>query len=355
MNAPDKFRLEATRFIRAPREKVFDAFVTEAGLAAWLAPRGMKIPEAKIDARVGGRWQVTMMSREGTRFVGGGVYREIARPARLSFTWQWEGGPMGGFESLVEVEFTAADGGTQVRLTHSGFPDAGSREGHNQGWTSCLNRLTDLLDERGTAASVTLLGDARSSYMRTARMGLVEKGVAYGHQGVLPHSPEINAVHPFGRVPAFRDGEIALFETSAILKYVDEAFEGPALFPATIIGRARCEQWISAINSYCYYSMVRRYVLAYIFPKGTGGQPDRGVVDGAVKEMPAQLAALDKAYGAGDYLAGGALSAADLFLAPILAYVEMFPEGKKLLSAVPNVQRAQAALRQRKSFKETQP
>ena len=74
--------------------------------------------------------------------------------------------------------------------------------------------------------------------------------------------------------------------------------------------------------------MVRRYVLQYVFPRGADGQPDRGVIDAALKEMPAQLAALDKAYGAGDWLAGGALSMADLFVAPILAYVEQHARGR---------------------------
>jgi glutathione S-transferase len=101
--------------------------------------------------------------------------------------------------------------------------------------------------------------------------------------------------------------------------------------------------------------MVRRYVLQYIFPRGADGQPDRGVIDAALKEMPAQLAALDKAYGAGDWLAGGALSMADLFVAPILAYVERMPEGAALLAAAPNVKRAQATMRARASFIQTDP
>ena len=66
------------------------------------------------------------------------------------------------------------------------------------------------------------------------------------------------------------------------------------------------------------------------------------------------LAALDKAYGTSDWLAGGALSMADLFVAPILAYVERMPEGPSLLAAVPNVRRAQATLRRRESFIHTE-
>lgn len=358
MNAPERFELQQTRFIRAPREKVFDAFVEEKALRAWKCPRGMSIPEGHSDARSGGSWQVTMLARDGSRFVVGGTYRELRRPERLVYSWQWQGNgsPMPGVETLVEVDFVERDGGTDVRLRHSGFPAAAAREGHGQGWVSTLNRLVDLLDARGSAATLTLLGDVRSSYTRTVRMALAEKGLAYTLQACAPHSPEIVAVHPFGRIPALRDGEIALFETSAIVRYLDEGFgDGASLLPGSVLGRAHCEQWVSAVNAYLYDTMVRRYVLQYIFPRGEGGKPDRGVIDGALKEMPAQLAALDKAYGADDWLAGGALSMADLFVAPILAYVERMPEGAALLAAAPNVKRAQSALRARSSFTSTDP
>lgn len=357
MNAPEMFQLQISRFIRAPREKVFDAFVTEALLSQWKSPRGMKVAACSVDARVGGRYRVEMRSREGTTFTVGGTYTALNRPERLAYTWQWQGeNPMAGFETLIEVDFIATDGGTELRMKHSGFPAAAARDGHNQGWSSTLNRLNDLLDARGSAATITLLGDSRSSYTRTARMGLAEKGVAYTLQPCAPHSPEILAVHPFGKIPGMRDGDIDLWETSAILRYVDEAFDGPSLTPGTIAERTRCEQWVSAVNSYFYDSMVRRYVLQYIFPKGEGGKPDRAVIDRAVQDMTPQLAALERAYAkSGDFLAGSTLSFADLFVAPILAYVEAFPEGATLLSDMPNIRRAQAVIRQRASFTTTQP
>lgn len=358
MNAPERFELQQTRFIRAPREKVFDAFTDAAMLRQWHSPRGMNVTHSRCDARAGGEWQLAMQARDGTCLAVGGVYREVKRPERLAYSWAWQGenSPMAGLETLVEVDFVARDGGTELRLRHSGFPAPAASEAHAVGWRSTLNRLLDRVDERGSAATLTLLGDVRSTYTRTVRMALAEKGLAFTLQPCAPHSPEVLAVHPFGRIPALRDGEVTLFETSAIVRYLDECF-GPAalLLPGSQLARAQCEQWVSAVNAYLYDTMARRYVLQYFFPRGADGQPDRGVIDGALKEMPAQLAALDKAYGAGDWLAGGALSMADLFVAPILAYVERMPEGPALLAAVPNVQRAQAALRRRDSFIRTDP
>ena len=358
MNAPERITLNLSRFIRASREKVFDAFATEAGLAAWMSPRGMKVRSAKADARVGGSWRIEMQSRDGSLFVTGGQYRELQRPSKLVYTWKWEGenSPMPNVETQVEVSLREADGGTELNMSHSGFPAAAASAGHSQGWNSSLNRLNDLLDPQGSAGTITLLGDARSTYTRTARMAMAEKAVAYKLQSCAPHSPELLSVHPFGRIPALRDGEIEIWETDANVNYLEECFDsGVSLRPGSIIERTRCAQWTSAVNSYCYDTMIRRYVLQIFFPRGEGGQPDRRVIDAALAEMPRQFAALEKAYEGRDFLAGSSLSSADLFLAPILAYVQFMPKGGQLMANYPNVLRAQNLIRQRPSFTGTNP
>ena len=358
MNAPERFTLNMSRFIRAPREKVFDAFTTENGLASWMGPRGMKVNKAQAKAEVGGHWRVEMQARDGSLFSVTGHFKQLQRPRSLAYTWQWEGdhGPMPGVETLIEIELLEKDGGTELRMRHSGFPAAAARDGHNQGWTSTFNRLSDALDPQGSAGTISLLGDPRSTYTRTVRMALAEKAVAYTMQNCGPHTPEILAVHPFGRIPALRDGDIQIFESEAIINYLDECFDtGTSLRPGSIIERTRALQWISAISSYIYDTMVRRYVLQCIFPKGEGGTPDRAVIDNALAEMPAQLAALDKAYEGRDFLSGSTLTAADLLLAPILAYVIAMPEGGALTQQYINVARAHKAMSQRPSFTATQP
>jgi glutathione S-transferase len=355
MNTAATFDLVIKRFIRAPREKVFDAFVIPEHAKNWMCPRGMTMPVCELDVRVGGRYRVTMRARDGEQFTAGGAYREIARPERLTYTWAWQGEGMPNVETLITVTFAARDGGTDLTMTQTGFPDGAMRDSHEEGWTSCLNRMAERVDAGGQAAVVTLIGDPRSSYTRTARMALAEKGVKYTLKSAAPHAPEVLAVSPFGRIPVFRDGPIELFETSAILRYLEEAFPGPSLLPGNIRDRARCEQWVSAINAYVDGPLIRRYVLQYVFPKGADGKPDRGVIDASVNEMPAILATLDRAYGGREWLAGRTMSMADLFLAPIMFYVEMFPEGKALVPKYPNLVRGQAAIRARASFKETMP
>ncbi len=173
---------------------------------------------------------------------------------------------------------------------------------------------------------------------------------------LLPQSPEVLAHNPFGRVPVFCDGPIEFYETRAILGYIDEAFDGPSLLAQWgATAHARGEQRISLINCHAYDAVVCRYVLQYVFPKGADGQPDRAVIDAALPEIDRHLQVFDAAYGGRDYLVGSGLSMADLFLAPILAYVGMFPEGAELLRKYPNVTRAQAVMRERPSFAATQP
>lgn len=358
MNAPNEtFQATMTRFIRATPAQVYDAFVRPELLARWQCPRGMT-SEVTADVRVGGSYRITMRARDGACYVAVGRYVALEPARRISYSWAWEGGgPIpAGMETLVVVELTARNGGTDLRMQHSGFPSAAVRDSHAQGWASVLNKLNDLLDPKGTAGTIRLLGDPRSTYTRTVRMAFAEKGVAITLEPAAPHSPAVLAVNPLGRIPALLDGDTPIWETSAIVRYVDECFgNGPLLTPQGVGARMVCERWVSMVNCHFYDTMVRRYVLQYVMPRGEGGQPDRAVIDRAVPEMALQLALLEKAYEGSDFLAGGALSFADLFVAPILAYVEQLPEGQKLVSDMPAIRRAQAAIRMRPSFSSTDP
>jgi glutathione S-transferase len=360
MTARETLDLTITRVIRAPRKKVYDAFTQPALMRQWFGLRGSTCTDAAIDARVGGHFRMSVHHRTGETYVVGGVYRELKSPEKIVFTWKWETEPMSALgETLVSVMLEERRGEhgveTVLELLHSGFPTDQARQGHNEGWNSGLNRLVEVVDPRGTQATLVVLGSPRSTYVRSVRMALAEKGVAYEHQAVAPHSPELLAVNPFGRMPAFRDGDFALYETSAILRYIDESFPGPSLIATNLRARARMEQWVSLIIAHCYDAMVRRYVLQYVFPKGAGGAPDRAVIDAAIPEMRAQLHALEQGYGARNMLAGDAVTIADLLLAPIVAYLGMFPESKAILAELPNVRRAHAAIGERPSFQSTLP
>jgi glutathione S-transferase len=203
--------------------------------------------------------------------------------------------------------------------------------------------------------ALTIYGIPQSTYVRSARMACVEKGVSYALEPLMPRSDAIRELHPFRRIPVLRHGDFTLYETSAILRYVDEAFEGPPLQPKAPRRRALMEQWISAINCYFDGAMVRRMVLAYFFPSGPGGKPDRAVIDQAVPDVQRQIALLDDAVAEGPFLLGAELSLADLLLAPMMFYLAQTPEGGAILNETRNLARSRDAIRARPSFQETMP
>ena len=180
MDRAATFEPEMTRHIRAPRERVFDAFTDQAALAVWHCPRGMGVVEARADARVGGQYRIVMGGRDGSKHIAAGEYQSLDRANFLAYTWWWEAGSMPPeLKTLIEVTLTDKDGGTDLHMRHTGFPDTQTRDGHMGGWQSVFNRLNDYLDPEGTAGTVTVYGNPRSTYCRTVRMALAEKGVPY--------------------------------------------------------------------------------------------------------------------------------------------------------------------------------
>src|SRR3954471_8976069 len=101
-------------------------------------------------------------------------------------------------------------------------------------------------------SDVTVYGFQRSTYVNVVRLVLTAKGVAFGFHDTEDemYTPEHLTRHPFGRAPALRHGDFMLYETSAIVTYVDEVFDGPKLTPAQPQERARMNQWISNVNAY---------------------------------------------------------------------------------------------------------
>ena len=138
--------LEMRRSIRTSREKAFEAWTNPAQLKQWFAvAEGFTTPIAEVDLRVGGRYRLGMKAPgDNPLLIVGGVYREIAQPERLVFTWQWESTDSNEPETLVTVVFYEQDGVTDVRLKHEWFTDAAQRDKHGAGWAGCLDHLERL-------------------------------------------------------------------------------------------------------------------------------------------------------------------------------------------------------------------
>jgi uncharacterized protein YndB with AHSA1/START domain len=139
--------LVLSRVLRAPRQLVFDAWTKSEHLEKWQeAPKGFTVTHAHLDIRPDGVFKICMRSPEGIDHWLQCVYREVVPPERLAFTHSWlnaEGKP--GKETLVTTKFMEVAGGTELTLKQTGFPSVQSRDGHNGGWTSTLDRLGEYL------------------------------------------------------------------------------------------------------------------------------------------------------------------------------------------------------------------
>jgi glutathione S-transferase len=133
-----------------------------------------------------------------------------------------------------------------------------------------------------------IIGAPASNFVWASRIACVEKGVRYTLIPTMPHTPEVDAIHPFGKIPVMRHGAVTLCESRAICLYIDRAFAGPQLVPADPAGSARVEQWLSIVNTHVDPVLMRRYVGAYFFPNtpeeprdARRGAPPEGVLRAA--------------------------------------------------------------------------
>jgi glutathione S-transferase len=206
---------------------------------------------------------------------------------------------------------------------------------------------------------VIVYGPAFSTYVRTARLALEEKGVAYELRHVDFASGEIKqpahlARHPFGYVPAFEHDGFALYETSAITRYVDRAFPGPKLQPADVKELARMDQIIAVIDSYAYPAIVSKLVIERLVAPMMGRSANEATIAEAMPRIKLSLAELDR-LAAGTFLAGAELSLADLHLAPIFFYLGQTPEAASLLEPHAKLRRWWGAMEKRPSVAKTPP
>ena len=184
-----------------------------------------------------------------------------------------------------------------------------------------------------------LYGADYSVYVRIARMALEEKGIDYelvpldifAAEGIpawyLEH-------HPFGRIPAFEHDGFRLFETNAIARYIDEAFDGPALQPADARGRARMGQMTGMLDAYGYRAMVWDVAVERL----EKAEPDETLIAGGLSQAETVLKVLTSLKADGPWLLGDQLTLADLHAAPIIGYFVKVAEGQKLLAEFPEIQ-----------------
>jgi uncharacterized protein YndB with AHSA1/START domain len=137
--------LTLKRRLKAPPAQVFSAWTDPEKLIRWIGPSDTiaNSARAELDVRVGGRYRISFKTENGEYHEVHGVYREVAPPSRLVFTWAWHSTPER--ESLVVLTMAEDGDGTMLTLHHEQFFDEQARDGHRRGWTGTLDRLDGYL------------------------------------------------------------------------------------------------------------------------------------------------------------------------------------------------------------------
>lgn len=200
--------------------------------------------------------------------------------------------------------------------------------------------------------TLEIIGFAASNFVRTVRMIAHEKGIEYDHVKAYPHSDEVKAIHPMGQIPVMRHDGFELFESQAIARYLDAAFEGPKMFPGDLKARALVNQWVSLANISIDKLFMRQYVVPYVFHKDEEGNVIRTDIDQAVKRFAGIFAKLDRIV-EGGYFGGNEFTAADCFFAPMLFAAIRFPEAEAACNASVNLKAYCETISKRPSFVDT--
>jgi len=142
MKTGENISLEITRVIKAPRDRVYAAWTDPAQLKEWFGPEGARTRSITADVRVGGKYRWNLVTQDGEEWAAFGEYRELVQEKKIVFTWQWEDDEAWeNRTSLVTIELFDCHGGTELRLRHEQLPSEESRDRHNEGWKSLLDRL----------------------------------------------------------------------------------------------------------------------------------------------------------------------------------------------------------------------
>jgi glutathione S-transferase len=180
-----------------------------------------------------------------------------------------------------------------------------------------------------------------SPFGRSVLATLEEKGVAYRLKPVAPgtfQSAEHLARHPFGRVPVLEHEGFLLYETQAILRYLDRLLPSPSLTPSDLQRAAQMDQAMNVNDWYLFQGVGNVIIFQRVIgPRLMGKAPDEAAVEAAMPKAKIVFNELARLLGQESYFAGPEVSLADMLLAPAVAFFVQTPEWSVLGAPRPNL------------------
>ena len=189
-------------------------------------------------------------------------------------------------------------------------------------------------------SDVTVFGVPGSPYVRAVLLALEEKEIPYTLVRMGPgetKQPAHLERHPFGRIPAFTHGDFQLYETQAILRYIDAVFPGIALRPAEPRATARMDQMMGVVDWYFFRDIGTTIIFNLVVAPAFGMPTDEAACTAAIPKAEICAHEVDRLIGDNPYVAGDGISLADLMLVPHMEYLSISPEGAAVLQPYPRL------------------
>ena len=196
-----------------------------------------------------------------------------------------------------------------------------------------------------------------SPYGRAVLATLSEKNAAYRlsplRTGDARSEPHLSR-HPFGRVPVLEHDGFMLYESQAILRYLDRVLPDPVLTPGEPKRAARMDQVMNVCDWYLFQGV--NNVIGFhriVGPKLLGRAPDEAAIGAAMPKARIVFNELSRLLGDNGYFTGETVSLADILAAVQLDFLAATPEWKELTEPTPNVVAWLARMTARPSFTST--
>ena len=196
-----------------------------------------------------------------------------------------------------------------------------------------------------------------SPFGRAVLTTLEEKGARYSFSPLAPgglRSPEHLARHPFGRVPVLEHDGFLLYETQAILRYLDRVLPNPTLTPADPKRAARMDQVMNVNDWYLFQGVANVIVFHRVVgPRVLGLAPDEAAIEAAMPKARAVFDELARLLGGQAFFTGETMTLADLLVAPHLGLFSLAPEWPALAAPHKNLVAWLARMESRPSLQAT--
>ena len=186
---------------------------------------------------------------------------------------------------------------------------------------------------------ITIHGVFGSPFVRALRIALDEKGLpwAWAPFALGQHKEEpYLSLHPFGKIPAITDDGFCLYETQAMLRYIDRQAATPALLPADPRRAARTDQILAIMDNYVWPCGKGIGFNRLIAPR-IGVPVDEKAVADSIAPTEVAMGALAKLAGEQVFLTGDTLTLADIAVFPVTDMLSQTPEGSAILARHPTL------------------